>query len=153
LLISRGERVPVRLLAFSAQHCTLLWQYVLPLLLPEKFTNWWSEREAQPSDLSNLRGRMNRTKKITGTCQHCGNPFLFLAEAIGGTSTCPHCGKETELILATPSHEPIVPRRMIVYGAITVLILVLGLFACIYALKRAQNLTGAPKKQPASQTQ
>jgi len=89
-------------------------------------------------------------KRLQGPCQHCGNTILFVAEAIGTSSACPHCGKMTELTLERPPEEPMIPRRMIVYGLLTVLILLFGLFASFYALKRAQNLTGG-QKQPVQQ--
>jgi hypothetical protein len=53
---------------------------------------------------------------------------------------CPRCGKETELLLASPRDEGTIPRRIVVYSIIGILILLLGLAGALLALKRAQNL-------------
>ncbi len=83
---------------------------------------------------------MQQTKNVQGQCQQCGGPFHFPAEGIGTVINCPHCGQPTELMLARPPDEPTIPRRAIVWTAVTVIILVGGLGGAIYALKRAQSI-------------
>src|SRR5947208_123705 len=82
---------------------------------------------------------MNRTKHLKGHCQSCGGHIEFPAEAAGMSVDCPHCGKVTELLLATPPEEPMVPRRTIIWTALTVLILLAGLAAALVALNRAER--------------
>src|SRR5438093_305476 len=82
---------------------------------------------------------MNRTKFLKGPCQSCGGHLEFPAEAIGTSIDCPHCGKSTELVLAAPPEVPTVPRRTVVWTAITILILLLGLPGALMALKRAEK--------------
>src|SRR5437764_5048245 len=83
--------------------------------------------------------KMNKTKFLKGACEHCGGHLEFLAEHIGMVIDCPHCGKETELALLPPPEEPTVPRRALVWTAIAVVVLGLGLGGAMLALKRAQN--------------
>lgn len=85
---------------------------------------------------------MSRTKYIKGECQNCRAQIEFLAEAAGTSADCPHCGKPTELLLAAPKHESIVPRKAIVFAVIGIVILVAGLIAAQIALNRAKRLTG-----------
>lgn len=66
----------------------------------------------------------------------------------GLTADCPHCGQATELLLATPPEEPVVPRRTVVWAAIGIVILGLGLVGAIVALKRAERWA-ARQKRPA----
>ena len=82
---------------------------------------------------------MNRTKQLKGHCQSCGGHIEFAAEAAGMSVDCPHCGKVTELLLAAPPEEPMVPRRTIIWTALTVLILLAGLAAALVALNRAER--------------
>jgi hypothetical protein len=81
---------------------------------------------------------LNRSKHITGECQHCGGHVEFLVEHIGMTAPCPHCGKETELLLATPADDSSAPRKMLWWTIAAIVILVLGLGASLVALKQAQ---------------
>jgi predicted secreted protein len=92
-------------------------------------------------------------KRLQGPCQHCGGTILFVADAIGTTATCPHCGDMTELTLERPPEQPTIPRRVIVWTVIAVLILLGGLAASFYALKRAQNWSERQKHPPATQAQ
>ena len=92
-------------------------------------------------------------KKVQGPCQHCGGTIEFVVDAIGTTAACPYCGKQTELILERPPDEPVIPRRMIVYTVLAVVILLFGLMASFYALKRAQSLTGRQKQAPTQPAQ
>jgi uncharacterized paraquat-inducible protein A len=87
-----------------------------------------------------LEHQMSGTKNITGTCEHCGVAFVYPAEHIGLTANCPHCGKPTELLLATPPDEPIIPRRKIVWLAVGCVVLVLGLVLSLVALNRARKM-------------
>ena len=94
---------------------------------------------------------MAQTKHLTGRCSQCGGPLSFPAESIGLQAPCPHCGKAIELLLALPEAEPIIPRRMIVWLAIALLILVGGVIGLLAALKMAQNQSANVKPPPASQ--
>src|SRR5438552_6339175 len=82
---------------------------------------------------------MNRTKYLKGQCQSCTGHIEFPAEAVGTSIDCPHCGQATELLLALPPEEPTIPRRTMVWTAITVLILLAGLAGALVALKRAER--------------
>lgn len=83
---------------------------------------------------------MHRTKPLQGVCSNCGGGITFPAELIGTSTPCPHCGKATDLLLPQPEVAPIIPRRVIVWTLIAVLVLVSGLVASLIALKRAQRL-------------
>jgi uncharacterized paraquat-inducible protein A len=84
-------------------------------------------------------GQMNRTKDLTGACTQCGAPISFPADRFGTVAQCPHCGQETELRLATPPPEPVVPRKVVVWTVVAVLVLLLGLAGSLYALNRAKH--------------
>ncbi len=73
----------------------------------------------------------------------------FLAENVGLEADCPHCGQRTELLLARPPEEPVLPRRVVVYSVVAVLVLVFGLVGALVALKRAERWA-ARRKQVAS---
>ena len=85
---------------------------------------------------------MNRTKNLQGTCKHCGSSIEFPAELVGTTTQCPHCGQQTELLLATPPQESGVPRRMIVWTVVAIVISVLGLVGLLVALNWAEKWVG-----------
>ncbi len=82
---------------------------------------------------------MQVTKQLRGPCQQCGSLLSFPAAQIGSTINCPRCGQPTELMLEMPPDEPTVPRRVLVWTTIAVIILALGLGGAVYALKRAQS--------------
>jgi hypothetical protein len=63
----------------------------------------------------------------------------FPAHSIGNTIPCPYCRQQTELTLAAPVQEPVVPRRLVILGIVTLVILVLGTAGVLIALKRAEN--------------
>jgi hypothetical protein len=88
---------------------------------------------------------MSRTKHLRGQCQHCGGSVEFLAENIGLTADCPHCSRTTELLLEVPPEPPTVPRRVLVWTGIAVLVLVLGLVGALIALKRAERWAARQK--------
>lgn len=90
---------------------------------------------------------MPKTKYIKGDCQHCAGPMEFPAEVVGSTVACPHCGQQTELLLATPPDDPVVPRRTIIWTVIGLLVLCLGFVGALAALKRAQRLAARQKHQ------
>jgi hypothetical protein len=78
-------------------------------------------------------------KHLQGECQVCGRELQFPAEAVGTTGSCPYCGKETELLLAQPPAERLIPRSTIFWTAFTVLLLLVALGAAVFAVKRAQQ--------------
>jgi hypothetical protein len=89
---------------------------------------------------------MNRKKYLEGHCTQCGGSIAYPAETIGTITTCPHCRKPTELLLAAPPQEPVVPRRAVVWTVVGVVILLLGLAASVAGLKwleRQQQRLGA----------
>jgi uncharacterized paraquat-inducible protein A len=92
------------------------------------------------------------TKFLNGQCQACGGSLEFPAGAVGTTAPCPHCGRPTELLLAAPPRERIVPARTIVYAALALLILLAGLVAVIIALKRAERISEQRSAPPAAAT-
>lgn len=93
---------------------------------------------------------MNRTKYLKGACQHCGGHIEYPAEHIGMTVACPHCQQETELLLLAPPAEATVPRRALVWTAIAVVTLGLGLGGALVALKRAQRWAEQQKRAAAT---
>jgi len=86
-----------------------------------------------------------RTKPLEGVCSHCGRGITFPAELIGTSTACPHCGQTTELLLPQPEIAPTLPRRVIVWTLVAVLVLVSGLVASLVALNRAQRLATRQK--------
>ena len=93
---------------------------------------------------------MNPTKRLTGVCGECGGPIVFKAELVGTMTQCPRCGKQTELLLAAPPEEPAVPRKVIVWTVVTVVILVLGLIATVVGLKHFEKLAARQKDRAAA---
>jgi uncharacterized paraquat-inducible protein A len=79
------------------------------------------------------------TKYLNGPCSHCGAPIKFAAQMVGTTAQCPRCGKTTELLLEQPAEEPALPRKVVFWTVSSVLVLLLGLAASLYALKRTQR--------------
>jgi predicted RNA-binding Zn-ribbon protein involved in translation (DUF1610 family) len=90
--------------------------------------------------LANRYGGLKPTKNLQGICTACGAPIDFQVERIGLKEPCPHCGELTELRLAQPAEEPLLPRKVVVLTAITILLMVAGLIACIAWLKHYENL-------------
>src|SRR5271154_4566591 len=91
--------------------------------------------------------KMSRTKFLKGPCGQCGGNIEFPVELIGTTIECPHCGKPAELLLATPPEEPSVPRRVIVWTAVAVIILGIGLGGALVALHRAKVWAARQKQE------
>jgi hypothetical protein len=69
----------------------------------------------------------------------------FPAESLGLMAKCPYCRKDTELTLAVPEAAPTIPRKAVVLTIITVLILGLGLWGSLAALKRAERWSAEMK--------
>lgn len=103
--------------------------------------------------MSHKEFAMTRTKPIMGECQHCGRALEFPAEHIGLMAPCPHCGQQTELMLATPPEEPLVPRRVIVWTAITVGLLIAGLVFVLVQLKRLERQAAEKRQRSADPAQ
>lgn len=93
---------------------------------------------------------MNPSKRLAGPCSHCGRNIEYAAHLVGTTAPCPYCGQTTELLLAAPPQDPSIPRRVVVFTVIAVLIMVLGLVACFIALKMAQSHTNRHAPAPAA---
>jgi hypothetical protein len=93
---------------------------------------------------------MSKTKYLKGACLLCGGHLEFLADHIGMTVTCPHCQQETELQLLPVPEPPAVTRRALVWTALAVVILGLGLAAALVALNRAQRWAERQKHQAAA---
>jgi uncharacterized paraquat-inducible protein A len=90
---------------------------------------------------------MNRTKSLTAACSECGGPVECPAERIGTMMQCPRCGKQAALLLAAPEQEASVPRKVVVWTVVAVLVLLLGLGGSLVALKRAQNWAERQKEK------
>jgi hypothetical protein len=88
---------------------------------------------------------MNGTKRLTGVCSECGGSIQFQAELIGTVATCPRCRKQTELMLESPTIEPSVPRKAIIWTAITAGILVVGLIVTVVGLRHFEKLAARQK--------
>jgi len=93
---------------------------------------------------------MAKNKYLTGECQHCSGHLEFPAESVGLAASCPHCGRETELMLSTPRIEPTIPRRVILWTAMAVLLLVAGLVVTVAGLKHFQNEAAQRRQQTAA---
>ena len=99
--------------------------------------------------LESCKVDMSRTKKLRGDCIHCGMPIDFPAEMIGTSIPCPHCKKNTELFLTQPLNTPVIPRKVLLWTVITLLILVAGFLGSLAALNRAKRMAderSAPAK-------
>jgi hypothetical protein len=83
---------------------------------------------------------MNRSSNVPCTCTECGGQFEFAATQIGLTARCPLCRKETELQLSTPEIAPTVPRRLILWTIVALVILLAGLGISLVLLKKAEGL-------------
>ena len=92
---------------------------------------------------------MNRTKRLSGVCSQCGGSIEFPAELVGTTTQCPRCKKLTELTLPAPPEEPGVPRKVILWTVVTVVILLLGLAAAVFELKHLEKLVALQKERAA----
>ena len=92
---------------------------------------------------------MNQTKRLTGVCSECGGSIQFQAELIGTVATCPRCRKQTELMLESPTIEPSVPRKVVIWTAITAGMLVVGLIATVVGLRHFERLAARQKERAA----
>jgi hypothetical protein len=92
---------------------------------------------------------MTRTKILRGECQQCGGQLTFPAEQIGMVVRCPHCATETELMLAIPAVEPMIPRKVLVWTGITVAVLIVGFGILLAGLSHFEK-EAARKKQKAA---
>jgi hypothetical protein len=93
---------------------------------------------------------MNPTKRLTGVCSECGGSIEFPADLVGTMSVCPRCRKQTELMLAAPPQEPAVPRKVIVWAAITIVILAVGLVVTVVGLKHFEKLAARQRDRTAA---
>ena len=93
---------------------------------------------------------MPKTKYLKGECEHCSGHIEFPADSIGMSVDCPHCGKQTELRLAAPPEEPTVPRRVIIWTAIAILILVGALVAAMLGLDHYKRQIALRREQAAA---
>ena len=82
---------------------------------------------------------MPGNKNLKGECQRCGAYLEFPAERIGLTALCRHCRQETELVLAAPPQEPLIPRRVVVWTLVTVLLMLAALIALLTGLKHLER--------------
>ena len=96
---------------------------------------------------------VTRTKRLQGQCQHCGGSLEFPAESIGLMAPCPHCGQQTELMLAVPPQEPMIPRRVIVWTALTILLLIAGLCVVMAQLLRLEKRAAERRHKAAAAAQ
>jgi hypothetical protein len=60
---------------------------------------------------------------------------------------CPHCRQETELFLEAPAQEPLVPRKVMFWTAVTVVVLVGGLILALAGLKQLEKRAAERKQQ------
>ncbi len=91
---------------------------------------------------------MNRTKRLKGVCTECGSPIEFPAEMIGTTTRCPRCRKQTELLLPTPPEEPTVPRKVLLWTLVTIVVLIAGAIGLVLGLKHFEKLAAQQKNRP-----
>jgi hypothetical protein len=82
---------------------------------------------------------MPGNKNLKGECQRCGAYLEFPAERIGLTARCPHCRQETELVLAPPPQEPVIPRRVMIWTVVTVLLMIAALMALLARLNQLER--------------
>src|ERR1035441_949967 len=92
-------------------------------------------------------GTMNPTKRLTGVCSECGGSIQFPAELVGTMTTCPLCKKQTELTLAAPPEEPIVPRKVIIWTVVTVVVLALGVVVLVAGLRHFEKLAARQQER------
>jgi hypothetical protein len=92
---------------------------------------------------------MNPTKRLTGVCSECGGSIEFRADLIGTMTQCPRCRKQTELLLAAPPDEPVVPRKAIIWTAAAVVILAAGVIVPVVGLKQFEKSAARQKNRAA----
>ena len=63
---------------------------------------------------------------------------------------CPCCGKQTELTLAVLPEEPAVPRNVVVWTVVAVVILALGVIVPVAGLKHFEKLAARQKDRAAA---
>ena len=90
---------------------------------------------------------MNPTKRLTGVCSECGGSIQFPVELVGTMTACPRCGKQTELLLAAPPEEPAVPRKVVIWTVVTVVVLALGVIVLVAGLKHFEKLAARQKNE------
>ena len=95
---------------------------------------------------------MSPAKNLQGPCSSCGQPITYPAHMVGTYAECPHCGQTTELLLHRPPEEAIIPRKVIVWTLVTVLILMVAFGGAIIALKRAQRWSEQQRAPQQEQT-
>jgi hypothetical protein len=88
---------------------------------------------------------MNQTKRLKGVCTECGGSIEFMAEAIGTLAQCPRCRKQTELLLAPPPVEPLIPRRVVIWTAVMSAVLLLGAVGVVIGLKHFEKVAAQQK--------
>jgi hypothetical protein len=93
---------------------------------------------------------MNPTKRLTGVCSECGGSIEFQAELVGTMTQCPRCRKQTELTLAVPPEEPAVPRRIIIWTVVAIVVLVLALIVTVVGLNHYAKLAERQRERAAS---
>jgi hypothetical protein len=90
---------------------------------------------------------MNRTKRLKGVCGGCGGSIEFPAELVGTMTQCPRCGRQTELLLAAPPEEPAVPRKVVLWTVVAIVILALGVIVPVAGLKHFEKLAARQRGQ------
>jgi hypothetical protein len=90
---------------------------------------------------------MNGTKRLKGVCSECGGSIEFPAELVGTMSQCPRCRTQTELLLAAPPEEPAVPRKVIIWTVVAIVILAAGVIVPVAGLKHYARLVVRQRDQ------
>jgi hypothetical protein len=93
---------------------------------------------------------MNPTKRLTCLCGECGGSIQAPAELVGTVTPCPRCGKQTELKLAVSLEEPAVPRKVIIWTVVAVVVLALGVIVPVAGLKHFEKLAARQKGRAAA---
>jgi hypothetical protein len=78
---------------------------------------------------------LKTTKTLTGACEHCSGPIEFDANTIGHSVLCPYCRKQTEFHLPAFPEEPAIPKGLVRWTVVAMIILLAGLAAAIFGLK------------------
>ena len=93
---------------------------------------------------------MNPSKRLTGACSECGGAIQFPAELIGTMIQCPRCRKQTELTLPELPEEPTVPRKVIVWTVVAVVVLVAAVIGPMVGLRHFEKLAAQHRQGAAA---
>jgi uncharacterized OB-fold protein len=89
---------------------------------------------------------MSTNNFVKGECRHCAGHLEFPADAAGETVACPHCGQPTELAAPVLPNRINSSRRTWLTVAVVVLMVLNGLAAIFFLMKKSGRGTNSETK-------